>query len=299
MTPAGSAGAPGCASPWTAAARSGFRRHRSHAARARRRVPDRQPRRVGHRRASASGGPAPPSSRSSTGTRTGRGGDLGHPAGSAAPRLPEIGTGLVVGGQGPPPARGRARRRARVHLPDLAGGLLAGPHRRARRHCSPRCSPWPATAAARRWSTSTPAPGSSPSRWPTRWARRDRSSPSSGTPAPAPTPGTTAPRSPTCASCEAEVTPELVASARRPSRHRRARPGPRGCRHRRHAGPRRPRRDRAHADLRVVRPGVVRTRRTGPPRRGLGPHRAARLRHLPHDRARGARRRAGAPGDAT
>ena len=90
---------------------------------------------------------------------------------------------------------------------------------------------------------------------------------------------------------QAEVTPALVASARRPSRPRRPRPGSGGRRHRGHACAGRPRHDPAHAHLRLVRPGLVRTRRPGPPRRRLGPDGPARLRHLPHDRARGARRR--------
>ena len=54
------------------------------------------------------------------------------PRRKTTPRLPDVGTGLVVGWEDPPGARRGARRRRRPHLPDLARGLLAGAHGRRR-----------------------------------------------------------------------------------------------------------------------------------------------------------------------
>ena len=131
-------------------------------------------------------------------------------------------------------------------------------------------------------------------RWPTQSGRRAPSWPSSGTGAPAPTPGTTAPPSPTLRVLEGEVTPALVESALGRPDIVVLDPAREG------AGTDVMRALAAHAPdvrtagLRLVRPVVLRARHPRPARRGLAPRRAARLRHLPHDRARRAGGGAGA-----
>ena len=125
------------------------------------------------------------------------------PRRKTTPRLPDVGTGLVVGGKirrapGAVHAAvgGRTYRISpgvfwQVHT-GAAAALLVGRPGACRR------LPW----RRRSW-TCTPVPGCSPCRWPTRWGRRGPSSPWSGTGAPARTPGTTVPPSPTSASWRA------------------------------------------------------------------------------------------------
>ena len=208
-------------------------------------------------------------------------------AGRATPRLPRPRHRPRRAREGPPATRRRARHRRRAHLPHLARGLLAGRTSAPRRRCS--AAVLDMAGDCRRGVGGGPLRRRRPLLRPAgraRWAR----------------PGSVLAVERDARACadarhngaafpnlrvlEAEVTPALVASALGrpdivvldPAREGAGTDVMRALgAHAAH---------RAHAHLRLVRPGVVRPRRPRPARRGLAAHRAARLRHLPHDRAR-------------
>ena len=204
--------------------------------------------------------------RSGGGDRDGPGRDHGLRDATASigatPARPRARRRRRGGRQGPATPRGRARRRRRPHLPDFARCLLAGSRRRG----GGAALGGPRTGGTLRgcgaWPTSTPARACSRFPWPRRWARRAPSWPSSGTDRACADARHNGATFPNLRVLEGDVTPALVESALGPARHRRARPGPRGRRDRGHGRSGRPRGGRAHADLRLVRSGFVRARRS-------------------------------------